>query len=69
MGDETDRTDRRVLNGSGYFGSGVRCKRPIQVDLRMNGKTHAIVVSDSVKDRKSAEDHPHGAAARDECRY
>lgn len=35
----------------------------------MNGKTRAAVVSDSVKDGKSAKDHPHGAIARGDYRY
>ena len=35
----------------------------------MDGKTHAVVVLNLVKDGKSIEDHPHGAATRGDYRY
>ena len=69
MRDEIDCVDRRVQNGLGYFGSGVRRERPTKTNLGMDGKTRTAVVFDSVKDGKSVEDHPHGADARGDCRY
>lgn len=62
MGDETDRTDRRIRNGLGHFGPGVRCECPTKIDLGVNGETCAAMVSDSSKDGESAEDHPYGVA-------
>lgn len=35
----------------------------------MDGKTYAAVVSNLVKDKKSAEDHPHGTTVRSDNRY
>jgi len=37
--------------------------------LGADGKTRVAGVSDLVKDGKLAEDHPHGIAARGNCRY
>jgi len=69
MRDKANRLDRRIRNGSSYFGSGVRRKCPTKENLGTDGKTCTVVVSNSVKDVKSAEDHPHGVAARGDYRY
>ncbi len=62
MGDETDHTNRRVLNGSGHFGPGVKCECPTKADLGENGEICTAIVSDFAKDGESAEHYAHGAA-------
>jgi len=50
MRDDTDCVDRRVLNGSSYFGPGAKCEHPTEAYLGRNGEVCGAMVSDSAKD-------------------
>ena len=53
MRNETDRTDRRIQNGSGYFRSRVKRECPTKANLGTDGETRTAVVSDLAKDGES----------------